>query len=85
MTGPHHHGKQLINNPQPANMPLMPVRPTILVFDSGLGGLTVLREVVAARPNADYDAQWAWEFITAERYTRMVYELVAKELNSGRT
>ncbi|HLI98884.1 MAG TPA: glutamate racemase [Bradyrhizobium sp.] len=28
--------------------------PTILVFDSGLGGLTVLREVVRARPDADY-------------------------------
>ncbi|MCP3477339.1 glutamate racemase [Bradyrhizobium sp. CCGUVB1N3] len=28
--------------------------PTILVFDSGLGGLTVLREVVAARPEAHY-------------------------------
>jgi glutamate racemase len=28
--------------------------PTILVFDSGLGGLTVLREVVAARPDAHY-------------------------------
>ncbi|UPJ65071.1 glutamate racemase [Bradyrhizobium sp. 191] len=27
---------------------------TILVFDSGLGGLTVLREVVAARPGAHY-------------------------------
>jgi len=27
---------------------------TILVFDSGLGGLTVLREVVAARPDAHY-------------------------------
>lgn len=27
---------------------------TILVFDSGLGGLTVLREVVAARPEAHY-------------------------------
>src|SRR6201995_2087122 len=32
----------------------MPSRPTILVFDSGLGGLTVLREVVAARPDANY-------------------------------
>src|SRR5215472_8508869 len=32
----------------------MPVRPTILVFDSGLGGLTVLREIVAARPDAHY-------------------------------
>jgi len=28
--------------------------PTIMVFDSGLGGLTVLREVVAARPDAHY-------------------------------
>lgn len=32
----------------------MPHRPTILVFDSGLGGLTVLREVVKARPDARY-------------------------------
>lgn len=28
--------------------------PSILVFDSGLGGLTVLREVVAARPDAHF-------------------------------
>ncbi len=30
------------------------VSPTILVFDSGLGGLSVLREVVRARPDAHY-------------------------------
>lgn len=30
----------------------MAQHPTILVFDSGLGGLTVLREIVAARPDA---------------------------------
>jgi glutamate racemase len=30
------------------------VPPTILVFDSGLGGLTVLREIVRARPDAHY-------------------------------
>jgi glutamate racemase len=30
----------------------MPPRPTILVFDSGLGGLTVLREIVAVRGDA---------------------------------
>jgi glutamate racemase len=29
-------------------------RETILVFDSGLGGLTVYREVAAARPDADF-------------------------------
>jgi glutamate racemase len=30
------------------------VAPTILVFDSGLGGLTVFREVLRARPDARY-------------------------------
>jgi len=32
----------------------MPEAPTILVFDSGLGGLTVFREVKAARPDAHF-------------------------------
>jgi glutamate racemase len=32
----------------------VPQAPTILVFDSGLGGLTVLREIVAARSDAHY-------------------------------
>ena len=32
----------------------MNARPTILVFDSGVGGLTVYREVAAARPDASY-------------------------------
>jgi glutamate racemase len=32
----------------------MSATPTILVFDSGLGGLTVLREIVKLRPDADY-------------------------------
>ncbi len=32
----------------------MAAPPTILLFDSGLGGLTVLREVVKARPDAHY-------------------------------
>jgi glutamate racemase len=35
-------------------MNLVSSNPTILVFDSGLGGLTVLREVVVARPDAHY-------------------------------
>src|SRR3982074_1195744 len=30
----------------------MPPSPTVLVFDSGPGGLTVFREVAAARPDA---------------------------------
>jgi glutamate racemase len=32
----------------------MPMPPTILVFDSGLGGLTVFREIAAARPDASF-------------------------------
>ena len=32
----------------------MALSPTILIFDSGLGGLTVFREVVKARPDASY-------------------------------
>src|SRR5690349_11322567 len=32
----------------------MAIRPTILVFDSGLGGLTVYREIAAVRPDADF-------------------------------
>jgi glutamate racemase len=32
----------------------VPNHPTILIFDSGLGGLSVLREVVRARPDAHY-------------------------------
>ncbi len=32
----------------------MPDAPRILIFDSGLGGLTVFREVAAARPDARY-------------------------------
>jgi cyclase len=30
-------------------------------------------EVLAAKPNADYDAKLAWDFITAERYARILY------------
>ncbi len=32
----------------------MAAKETILVFDSGLGGLTVYREIAAARPSADF-------------------------------
>ncbi len=36
------------------NRPRAPVAPRILVFDSGLGGLTVFDEIVRLRPEADY-------------------------------
>jgi glutamate racemase len=35
-------------------MAFVSAAPTILVFDSGLGGLTVLREIVRTRPDAHY-------------------------------
>jgi glutamate racemase len=38
----------------PAVMPRLLAAPTILVFDSGLGGLTVFRELARARPDARY-------------------------------
>src|ERR1700720_2790820 len=41
-------------NPGSAKIASVPTPPTILVFDSGLGGLTVLREIVRARPDAHY-------------------------------
>ena len=42
--------------PNPTSAPTRPATaaPTILVFDSGVGGLTVYREVAAARPDAQY-------------------------------
>jgi glyoxylase-like metal-dependent hydrolase (beta-lactamase superfamily II) len=33
-----------------------------------------LDEVLAAKPNADYDATLAWDFITADRFARTLYE-----------
>src|SRR5262249_7041276 len=36
----------------PVLMPRTLASPTILVFDSGVGGLTVFREIMAARPDA---------------------------------
>jgi glutamate racemase len=41
-------------NPGSAKIASVSTPPTILVFDSGLGGLTVLREIVRARPDAHY-------------------------------
>jgi hypothetical protein len=39
-----------------------------------------LNEVVAAKPTADYDADWAWPFISGEFFTRLVYEGVGKDV-----
>src|SRR5258706_13304472 len=61
-------------------------RPTILVFDSGLGGLTVFREVVVARPDARFvyvadDAFFPYsgrgEAELVSRVTALIGELIA--------
>jgi len=46
--------KPLYISGQRVNFTGVPAQPTILVFDSGLGGLTVFRETVKARPDARY-------------------------------
>jgi glutamate racemase len=46
--------KQLYGNGRLARIASVAAPLTILVFDSGLGGLTVLREVVRARPDAHF-------------------------------
>jgi glutamate racemase len=63
----------------------METGPTILVFDSGLGGLTVYREVAAARPDADFlyvadDAAFPYsglaETVLVERLVRLLGEMI---------
>jgi glutamate racemase len=64
----------------------MAAHPTILMFDSGLGGLTVYREVAAVRPDADYiyvadDAGfpygWLDEQVLVARVVTLMSELIA--------
>lgn len=61
--------------------------PTILIFDSGLGGLTVFREVAAIRPDAHYvyaadDAAFPYggwsEDELSERVTTVMDELIER-------
>jgi glutamate racemase len=63
--------------------------PTILVFDSGLGGLTVLREIVRARPDAHYvyvadDAFFPYGHHSEEQIIARVVPLIG-ELIAART
>ena len=67
----------------------MAVPPTILVFDSGLGGLTVLREIVSSRPDAHYvyvadDAFFPYGHHSEEQIIARVVPLVG-ELIAART
>jgi glutamate racemase len=61
----------------------MAARKTILMFDSGLGGLTVYREVAAARPDADYvyvadDAAFPYGDLEETALVRRVVELMGE-------
>jgi glutamate racemase len=67
-------------------MPAMTAAPNILVFDSGLGGLTVFREVVSARPDARFvyaadDAFFPYgrqdEAVLVERVLKVMGDLIA--------
>lgn len=55
---------------------------TILIFDSGLGGLTVYREIAAARPGTDFiyvadDAAFPYGAMTEPALTQRVVELLS--------
>jgi glutamate racemase len=65
----------------------MAARRSILVFDSGLGGLTVYREIAAVRPDADFlyvadDAAFPYgekkESALVERVVGLMGDLIAK-------
>jgi glutamate racemase len=66
---------------------VMAARKSILVFDSGLGGLTVYREIVAVRPDADFlfiadDAAFPYgekkESVLVERVVGLMGDLIAE-------
>lgn len=63
----------------------MSQRQTILVFDSGLGGLTVYREIRKQRPDADYlylgdDALFPYGALAPDRLIARVDEVIAEAL-----
>src|SRR3954447_26077942 len=61
----------------------MTAAPAIIVFDSGLGGLTVFREVAAARPDARYvyvadDAAFPYGDLPAPQLVTRVVDLMGE-------
>jgi len=67
----------------------VPNRPTILVFDSGLGGLTVLREIVGARPDAHFiyvadDAFFPYGHHSEEQIVARVVPLIGELIAAHR-
>src|SRR6195256_5619718 len=65
----------------------MPARHTILVFDTGLGGLTVLREIWRTRPDARYvyvadDAFFPYGHRSEEQVIARAVPLIGELINS---
>ena len=68
---------------------MMAAQETILVFDSGLGGLTVYREVAAVRPNADFiyvadDAAFPYGAIDEQKLVGRVVGLMGELIATHR-
>jgi len=67
----------------------MAARKTILVFDSGLGGLTVYREIAAARPDADFiyvadDAAFPYGGLPEQALIARVVNLIGQQIELHR-
>jgi glutamate racemase len=67
----------------PRMTPRTLANPTIVVFDSGLGGLTVYREIARARPDARYvyaadDALFPYGAVAEERLIARALDLMAR-------
>lgn len=65
----------------------MTTPPTILVFDSGLGGLTVFREIVKARPDARYfyvadDARFPYGRISKDELVPRVLGVIGEAIGT---
>ena len=63
--------------------PMMPSAPKIMIFDSGLGGLTVFAEVAKARPDARYiyaadDAGFPYGHLTEPALVRRVLAVMER-------
>ena len=67
----------------------MAARKSIMVFDSGLGGLTVYREIAAVRPDADFlyvadDAAFPYGALTASVLVERVVGLIGDLIEAHR-
>jgi glutamate racemase len=81
--------KQLNGHCGSVRIAVVPAYPTILVFDSGLGGLTVLREIVAARPDAHFvyvadDAFFPYGHHGEEQLVTRVVPLIGELISAHR-